>query len=178
MFDFSVFNIFLSSIINRQQFARPVVAGISPIIDIALSVNKIQKDDLQPLKELSIRTARALKKIGKLETSRHRAAVAMRMENLDLMEDRRMLMQLRNYSTVSTGTQTFVEKKPCRVSDMGRRDDKRDLDVPKNDNIIFYKNLGNCKIYNETFKKSSYLTQYFRKITCWIWKTNSNNNDN
>ncbi|CAI6355888.1 unnamed protein product [Macrosiphum euphorbiae] len=115
MFDFGVFNSILSLLINRQQFARPVEASISPIVDIAMKVNKIQKDDLQPLKELSTRIASTLKKISKLETSRHRAAVAVRLENLDLMEDRRLLMQLRNYSPVSTGTQTFVEKKPCRV---------------------------------------------------------------
>ncbi|CAI6370848.1 unnamed protein product [Macrosiphum euphorbiae] len=91
MFDFGVFNSILSPLINRQQFAPPVEA------------------------KLSTRIASTLKKISKLETSRHRAAVAVRLENLDLMEDRRLLMQLRNYSPVSTETQTFVEKKPCRV---------------------------------------------------------------
>ncbi|XP_016658236.1 uncharacterized protein LOC100571417 [Acyrthosiphon pisum] len=116
MFDFGVFNSIFSPVKNRQQFTRPAEASISPIVDIAMKVNKIQEDDLQPLKELSARIARALKKIGKLETSRHRAAVAVRLENLDLMEDIRLLMQLKNYSPVSTGTQTFIEnKKPCRV---------------------------------------------------------------
>lgn len=105
----------MSANLNRQLFVRPVEESISPIVDIAIKVNKIQNDDLQPLEALSTSMARALKKIGKLETSRHRAAVAMRLESLDLMEDRRLLMKLRKNSPVSTGTQTFVEKKPCRV---------------------------------------------------------------
>lgn len=114
-FNSSLFKSILSPMINRQQSARPVEASISPIVDIAMKVNTIQKDDLRPLEELRTRTARALKKIGQLETSRHRAEVALRLQNLYLMEDRRLLMQLRNYSPVSTGTQTLVEKKPCRV---------------------------------------------------------------
>jgi len=80
-----------------------------------MQINKIQEDYLQPLKELSTRIDRAFKKVIRLEKNRHRAAVAVRLETLDLMEDRRLLMQLKNYSPVSTGTQTFVEKKPCRV---------------------------------------------------------------
>ncbi|CAI6347028.1 unnamed protein product [Macrosiphum euphorbiae] len=80
-----------------------------------MKMNKIQKDDLQPLKELTSRVASTLKKISNLETRRHRAAVTARLVNSDLMENRRLLMHLRNYSPVSTSTETFVEKKPCRV---------------------------------------------------------------
>lgn len=114
MIDLGVFN-FLSAMKNRRQFVRPVEESISPIVDIAMKANKIQRDDLQPLEALRTRIAYALKQIDKLEISRHRAAVAMRLEYLDLMEDRRLLMKLKNKSPVSRSTQTFNEKKPCRV---------------------------------------------------------------
>ncbi|KAL5242567.1 hypothetical protein ACI65C_009977 [Semiaphis heraclei] len=115
MLNFGVFN-FLSAMNNsRQQIKRPVEESISPIIDIAMKANKIQQDELQPLEAMSTRMASALKKIKELEIGRHRAAVAMRLEILDLMENKRLLMQLENNSPVSTGTQTFIIKKPCRV---------------------------------------------------------------
>jgi len=114
MLNFGLFNL-LSAMSNRQQMKRPVEESISPIIDIAMKANKIQQEELQPLEALSLRMASALKKIDKLEISRHRAAVAMRLEVLDLKENRRLLMQLKNNSPVSKGTQTCIAKKPCRV---------------------------------------------------------------
>jgi len=101
---------------NRKQSVRPAEPIVSPIIDIAMMANKVRRFDLQPLEELSKRTSCALKSIGQLEIIRFRTAVAMRSEKSELMEDRRLLIQLRNDPPVSTGTQTYyIEKKPCRV---------------------------------------------------------------
>jgi len=102
---------------KRDQFVRPAAASISPIVDIAMQVNKIKRDDLQPLEPLSTLMVRTLEKIKKLEISRNRAAVAMRLELMDLKYDKRLLMKLTNMPPpVSKSTQTLIIKqKPCRV---------------------------------------------------------------
>jgi len=80
-----------------------------------MKVNKIKQDDLQPLEALNTRMRRAFKMIDRLEINRHRTAVALKFEMMELMENRRSLIELKNDPPISTGTQTYLVKKPCRV---------------------------------------------------------------
>ncbi|XP_025203342.1 uncharacterized protein LOC112600368 [Melanaphis sacchari] len=114
MFNFGLLNS-LSTIKNRQRFVQPVEKSISPIIDIAMKVNQVKQENLQPLEALKTRINSALKMIKRLEIKRHRAAVALQLEMIELMENKRLLIELRNDPPVSIGTQTCFEKKPCRV---------------------------------------------------------------
>jgi len=114
MFNSGILNLF-STMRNSQRLVQPVETSITPIIDIAMKVNKIKQDDLQPLEALNKRMSRAFKMINRLEKNRHRAEVALRLEMMELLEDRRLLIELRNDPPVSIGTQTYFEKKPCRV---------------------------------------------------------------
>ncbi|XP_026820611.1 uncharacterized protein LOC113559179 [Rhopalosiphum maidis] len=114
MFNFGILNL-LSALRNRQRFVQPVEPSISPIIDIAMKVNKIKQDDLQPLEALNARMRRVFKMIDRLEINRHRTAVALKLEMMELMENRRLLIELKNDPPISTGTQTYLVKKPCRV---------------------------------------------------------------
>lgn len=114
MFNSGILNLF-STARNPQRLVKPVETSISPIIDIALKVNKVKQDDLQPLEALNKRMSLAFKMINRLEKNRHRAEVALRLEMMELLEDRRLLIELRNDPPVSIGTQTYFEKKRCRV---------------------------------------------------------------
>ncbi|XP_027850022.2 uncharacterized protein LOC114129474 [Aphis gossypii] len=114
MFNSGILN-FFSTVRNPQRLVKPVETSISPIIDIAMKVNKVKQDDLQPLEALNKRMSRAFKMINRLEKNRHRAEVALRLEIMELLEDRRLLIELRNDPPVSIGTQTYFVKKPCRV---------------------------------------------------------------
>jgi hypothetical protein len=114
MFNFGILNL-LSALRNYQRLVQPVEPSISPIIDIAMKVNKIKQDDLQPLEALNTRMRRAFKMIDRLEINRHRTAVALKFEMMELIENRRSLIELKNDPPISTGTQTYLVKKPCRV---------------------------------------------------------------